>query len=120
MTVFVKNFPDWVGTEAYSLTESYITWLIANIGAQLRTEQGAYDDDMVDRYPDGIDHAARWRIKCVKESSFYQIHKLQMYYGDGWQVMKMRGRDCNYVYDEEIVIAVYDELFAMQFKLACL
>jgi hypothetical protein len=128
MTIFIQRFPDWVNTGAYDHTESHLTWLNANIGSLLRSESGSYDDDMVDRYPDGIDYAAKWRqmvdnfhcIKCEPESSYYQIHRLRMYYGDGWQVMQMRGRTDDFVYGEEIVIAIYDELLAMQFKLACM
>jgi hypothetical protein len=128
MTVFVQRFSTWVNTGAYARTESHLAWLKANIGSLLRSESGSYDDDMVDRYPDGIDYSAKWRkmvdnfhcIKCESESSYFQIHRLHMYYGDGWQVMQMRGRTDDFVYGEEIVVAVHDELLALQFKLACM
>jgi hypothetical protein len=112
MTVFVQRFSTWVNTGAYARTESHLAWLKANIGSLLRSESGSYDDDMVDRYPDGIDYSAK--------SSYFQIHRLHMYYGDGWQVMQMRGRTDDFVYGEEIVVAVHDELLALQFKLACM
>ena len=67
-------------------------------------------------------HQMRDNYWCLCETAVnydMAICSLIMYYGTGWHVMNMCGIPAPYLYDDDVVVVVYDEVLALQFKLAC-
>jgi len=126
MTVFVDHLTEWKsGTE--QVVENYVAWLIANVGPISRTESGKYDDwqtckDIEEqKYAQDAWQQMQDNYWCLCEAVNYDmtICSLIMYYGTGWHVMNMCGIPAPYLYDDDVVVVIYDEVLALQFKLAC-
>jgi len=127
MTVFVDHLTEWK-TDTDHVVENYVAWLIANVGPIRRTESGKYDDWQTFKdIEEQKDAKAAWHQMrdnywCLCETAVnydMAICSLIMYYGTGWHVMNMCGIPAPYLYDDDVVVVVYDEVLALQFKLAC-
>jgi hypothetical protein len=128
MTVFVDHLSNWT-RHRLAEVENYVEWLVANVGPNHNTEWGLWDDwQRVGTIDQQIDMTIKWEQMCdnywcLREevvNSDIAICSLTMHYGTGWHVMHQRGIQSSYLFNDDIVIVVYDESQALQFKLACL
>jgi hypothetical protein len=124
MTVFVEEAYEWNVTHQAKL-QTYIEWLEHYVTP--------YHNHVTGKCPqwDAIDlnikeHAA-WQQMCddywclveQEEKLDMAMFSLDMYHGTGWHAMHMRAMPGLYLYTDFLVVVIYNDAQAVQFKLAC-